>query len=68
MIKVEPNPRLDATRASTPFVGRPSRDRSGYFATHNNNKLSLTLDLNQPASRVVVRRLVEWYMRVKQAG
>src|SRR5207237_1955993 len=51
VIKVETNTRLDTTRASTPFVGRPSRDRSGYFATHNNNKLSLTLDLNKPASR-----------------
>jgi benzylsuccinate CoA-transferase BbsF subunit len=60
VIKVETNTRLDTTRASTPFVGRPSRDRSGYFATHNNNKLSLTLDLNKAASRAVVRRLVEW--------
>lgn len=60
VVKVETNTRLDPTRASTPFAGRPSRDRSGYFSAHNNNKLSLTLDLNHPQSRQVVQRLVGW--------
>src|SRR5581483_11092475 len=44
VVKVESNTHLDSTRASTPFFGRPSRDRSGMFAQHNNNKLSLSLD------------------------
>jgi benzylsuccinate CoA-transferase BbsF subunit len=60
VVKVESNTHLDSTRASTPFFGRPSRDRSGMFSQHNNNKLSLSLDLNKPKSRPVVERLVRW--------
>jgi crotonobetainyl-CoA:carnitine CoA-transferase CaiB-like acyl-CoA transferase len=60
VVKVETNTRLDATRASTPFVGKPSRNRGGLFAMHNNNKLGVTLDLAKAESREVMRRLVEW--------
>jgi len=60
VVKIESNTRLDPTRASTPFSGRPSRDRSGYFSAHNGSKLSLTLDLNRPGSRDVLQRLVCW--------
>jgi benzylsuccinate CoA-transferase BbsF subunit len=30
------------------------------FSQHNNNKLSLSLDLNKPGSRPVIERLVRW--------
>jgi benzylsuccinate CoA-transferase BbsF subunit len=60
VVRVETGTRLDTMRASTPFRGKPSRDRSGGFASYNANKLGITLDLNRPDSRQVVERLVRW--------
>ena len=60
VIKVETHQRYDSTRLYPPFFGDPTVDNCGLFNIHNNNKLSLCLDLNSDGSRDVVKSLVEW--------
>jgi benzylsuccinate CoA-transferase BbsF subunit len=57
VIKIESNSHLDAGRASTPFAGRPSRNRSGFFDQHNAGKQSVTINLQRPEGRALARRL-----------
>jgi len=57
VIKIESNTRLDGTRLSTPFRGKPSRNNSGYFDQHNAGKLGITLDLKHPEGKRIARRL-----------
>src|SRR5579883_2044815 len=60
VIKIESLTHPDTLRTATPYAGRvPGVNRSGYFAVYNAGKLSLQLNLTKPASRDVVRRLVE---------
>ncbi|MEV0699847.1 CoA transferase [Saccharopolyspora sp. NPDC050389] len=54
VIKVEPVPHGDGSRAFGPFDG----DRSQYFAAVNRNKRSLALDLRSPEGQDVLARLV----------
>src|SRR6185369_6562665 len=56
-IKIESNTRLDGTRLSTPFRGKPSRNNSGYFDQHNAGKLGITLDLKHPEGKRLARLL-----------
>ena len=60
VIKIESLTHPDTLRTSTPYAERvPGVNRSGYFAVYNAGKLSLQLNLTKPASRELVRRLVE---------
>ena len=46
---------------STPLIGdNESLNRSGYFATHNAGKLSMSLNMQKPEARSVVGRLIQW--------
>ena len=60
VVKVEFSGRLDGTRQSGPFSGKPTFNSSGHFANHNAGKLSLGIDLNDPRGLAAARRLVEW--------
>ena len=58
VIKIETNTRPDNTRIGLPFLGKPGRNRSAYFGTHNVSKSSITLNLNHLSGRDLARRLV----------
>ena len=61
VIKVESHSRLDVTKVTTPFAhGRVELDGSGYYARHNSNKFSVSIDLNQPNAKKLAMRLIEW--------
>jgi benzylsuccinate CoA-transferase BbsF subunit len=60
VVKIETHVRLDGPRMAPPFAGKPSRNRSGYFAEHNAAKRSITLDLAKPEAREIAHRLVRW--------
>ena len=61
VIKIESAIHPETTRTSAPYVGKePGINRSGYFATHNAGKLSLSLDLRKPRAIEVAKRLVRW--------
>ncbi len=49
VVKVESITHPETTRTATPYTDRePGINRSGYFATHNAGKLSLSLDMRKP--------------------
>jgi len=59
VIKVETGTRPETTRIASPFAhGETDVNQSGYFATHNAGKLSLTLNMNAPGVRQVMARLI----------
>lgn len=59
--RVESITHPETTRMATPYAGgEPGINRSGYFATHNAGKLSLSLDMTKPKAREVAKRLVKW--------
>ncbi|MDY7019188.1 MAG: CoA transferase [Chloroflexota bacterium] len=62
VIKVEGTTRHDVTRtAYSVWVGGiPGMNRSGLFAWYNSSKYGITLNLNNPSSKEVARRLVDW--------
>ena len=60
VVKVEFSKRLDGTRQSGPFQGKPTFNSSGHFANHNAGKLSLGVNLDDPRGLEVARRLVRW--------
>jgi benzylsuccinate CoA-transferase BbsF subunit len=61
VIRVESMTHPETTRIATPYAGGVfSLNRSGYFATHNSGKLSLTLNMMKPKAVEVARRLVKW--------
>jgi crotonobetainyl-CoA:carnitine CoA-transferase CaiB-like acyl-CoA transferase len=48
-------------RAAGPYKdGVPGANRSQFFGDFNTSKLSISLDLKNPAGRDVARRLIEW--------
>ncbi|MDO8567290.1 MAG: CoA transferase [Dehalococcoidales bacterium] len=60
IVKIESQTRPDLCRTNAPYVGGKSGlNRSGYFAFHNNNKLSLSLNMKNPKGREIVQRLVK---------
>ncbi len=60
VIKVESLAHPDTLRAATPYAGRVAGvNRSAYFAAYNAGKLSLSLNMQRPESREIIRRLVE---------
>ncbi|MBV9580423.1 MAG: CoA transferase, partial [Chloroflexi bacterium] len=62
VVKIESSKHPDSLRVGPPFVdGKPGINRSGFFAQFNPNKLSVSIDMTQPAGREVVRKLIlEW--------
>ncbi len=61
VIKVESATHPETTRIAMPYANNePGINRSGYFATHNAGKLSLSLDMTKPRAIEVARKLVKW--------
>ncbi len=61
VIKVEHPDAGDDTRSwGPPFMATPEGRESTYFLSANRNKMSLTLDLKDPAERPLVEDLVRW--------
>jgi benzylsuccinate CoA-transferase BbsF subunit len=61
VVRVESMAHPETTRISSPFAGNePHMDKSGYFATHNAGKLSITLNMKKPQARPVIERLIRW--------
>jgi crotonobetainyl-CoA:carnitine CoA-transferase CaiB-like acyl-CoA transferase len=62
VVKIESTKHPDSLRVGPPFVdGKPGINRSGFFAQFNPNKLSITIDMTNPAGRGLARRLIlEW--------
>lgn len=58
VLKVESGVRPDPVRNGPPYKdGVKGLDRSGYFASRNNGKLSVSIDLKHPAARDIVLAL-----------
>jgi benzylsuccinate CoA-transferase BbsF subunit len=58
VIKIESRARPDNLRVAPPFrPGAEGLDASGYFASRNNDKKSLALNMRHPLSRTLVARL-----------
>ena len=61
VVKIESHNRPDPLRVSGPFAGsKPGLDRSGYFARHNANKFSVSLDIEKPAGRELAWKFIKW--------
>lgn len=61
VIRVESHRRLDSLRSAGPFKdGKPGTNRSAMYTAYNTNKYGISLDLNNPKSKEVARRLVAW--------
>jgi crotonobetainyl-CoA:carnitine CoA-transferase CaiB-like acyl-CoA transferase len=61
VVRVESSTRPDVLRRGAPFKGgTPGLNRSQYFGMYNTSKLSLALDLRNPAGRGVALHLLEW--------
>jgi benzylsuccinate CoA-transferase BbsF subunit len=61
VIHVESHRRLCPLRTFAPFKdAKPGIDRSAFHAEYNTNKLSMSIDLNQPKAQEVARRLIAW--------
>lgn len=59
VIKIESSIRPDPVRVGRPFKdGKPGLNRSGYFASRNTGKKSITLNMKSPDAMRVVRRLI----------
>src|SRR5688500_2703074 len=59
VIRVESRLRPDVLRAGTPFVGgEPGPDSSTYYASVNQGKRGITLNLRDPRAVELARRLV----------
>lgn len=59
VIRIESATRTCVTRLLPPFAdGQPGPNRSGYFNQYNQGKLSLAVDLKQPAAIEVAKDLV----------
>ena len=61
VIHIETNTQPEALRITPPFKdGIPGLNRSAYQACFNNNKCGLSLNLNHPQAKEVLRRLIDW--------
>jgi benzylsuccinate CoA-transferase BbsF subunit len=61
VVRVETARRVDNLRIAGPFKdGVPGLNRSHFFGDFNTSKLSLALDLKNPAGTAVARRLIAW--------
>ncbi|NWG75783.1 MAG: CoA transferase, partial [Rubrivivax sp.] len=61
VICIESLQRPDLLRTATPYKDEiPGVDRAGYFAYFAANKYSISLDLNKPNGREIVKKLIAW--------
>jgi crotonobetainyl-CoA:carnitine CoA-transferase CaiB-like acyl-CoA transferase len=61
VVRVETERPPDILRAAGPFKdGVAGANRSQFFGEYNTSKLSISLDLKNPAGLAVARRLIEW--------
>ncbi len=61
VVKIESHKRLDTNRVNSPFVNnQPTPDSSMFFGRHNPNKLSVSIDLQNPSGRKLAWRLIKW--------
>lgn len=61
VVRVESMTNPDISRTISPFAGdKKGIDRSGFFAKFNNNKYSMSLNLDHPRGLEVAKRLVVW--------
>ncbi|MBN1613369.1 MAG: CoA transferase [Deltaproteobacteria bacterium] len=61
VVRIESLSHLETTRIATPYGGnQPGINSSGYFATHNAGKLSITVNMKKPKAMQVVERLIRW--------
>jgi len=61
VVRVESITHPDTSRIATPYAGGEfGLNRSGYFATHNAGKLSITLNMRKPKAIEVAKRLIKW--------
>ena len=59
VVKIESNARLDGMRLAPPWKNAtPDVNSSQGFGSFNSSKKSITLDMNKPESRDIVKRLV----------
>ncbi|MCE5262551.1 MAG: CoA transferase [Deltaproteobacteria bacterium] len=58
VIHLEP-PQGDDAREYGPFVGKPDKNRSGYFISLNRNKKSLVLNLKLAQGKEILRELIK---------
>jgi len=58
VIHIEP-PHGDDAREFGPFIGKPEKNRSGYFISLNRNKKGIVLDLKQEKGKEILRELVK---------
>jgi benzylsuccinate CoA-transferase BbsF subunit len=60
VVKIESMSQPDMLRTSAPYKDfKPGVNRSGSFTT-NYNKYSMSLDINHPRAKEVIRKLVSW--------
>jgi len=57
VIKIESRHRLDPSRRTPPFRGKPGPDSGGFFVMSNTSKRSITLNLSDPRGVDLARRL-----------
>lgn len=61
VVRVETEKRLDTTRVQPPFKdGQFGLNRSNFYGSFNTSKLSMALDLSEPAGLAIAHRLVDW--------
>jgi len=61
VIRIESTTRRDLTRVSAPYKdGITGPNRAGFFASVNNNKYGVTLNLKHPRGLEVAKRIVAW--------
>jgi benzylsuccinate CoA-transferase BbsF subunit len=61
VVRIETEKRLDTTRAQPPFKHAEfGINRSNFYGSFNTSKLSMSLDLTNPAGLAIARRLTDW--------
>jgi benzylsuccinate CoA-transferase BbsF subunit len=61
VVKVESVTHLDVLRTNRPYSGGITGiNRSGYFASYNAGKYSISLNMNKPEALKIARKLVIW--------
>jgi len=61
VIRIESSSRVDMCRTAAPYKDNvPGVNRTPHFATVNNNKYGITLNLRHPKGLEVVKRIVAW--------
>ncbi|MFC2003822.1 CaiB/BaiF CoA transferase family protein [Chloroflexota bacterium] len=61
VVRIESSQRVDALRTAGPFKDDvPGPDRAAHFATFNNNKYGVTLNLKHPKGLEMAKGIVAW--------